>query len=215
MVKNVAGKTPRQTAGKAVDKTVKTPARDTSKKKPVATKKAVEKTPKPKPSAAAKVKVGLAIGQSAPSFKLADDSGKILSLSDFSGRFLILYFYPKDSTPGCTQESCDFRDNLNRLTTAGAAVVGLSADSVASHKKFKEKYGLNFPLLSDPDHKALEAYGVWQEKSLYGRKFMGIVRSTFVMDGKGIIRAIFPKVSVAGHVDEVLAAVNALKGAKA
>lgn len=154
-------------------------------------------------------------GDKAPGFALADDAGRTVSLADFRGKTLIVYFYPKDATPGCTQEGCDFRDNLNRLTTAGAAVVGVSADSVESHKKFKAKHGLNFPLLSDPDHVALNAYGVWREKSLYGRKFMGIVRSTFVIDGKGVVRAAFPKVSVKGHVDEVLDAVKALKGAVA
>jgi len=195
----MASKAPKATAAKSTKTAVKTP------KKPVA-----------KPAAKAAPKAGgLKAGDKAPVFKLADETGKIVTLGDFSGRTLVLYFYPKDSTPGCTQESCDFRDNLNRLTAAGAAVVGLSADSVASHKKFKEKYGLNFPLLSDPDHKALEAYGVWQEKSLYGRKFMGIVRSTFIIDGKGVIGTVFPKVSVTGHVDEVLAAIKGLKtGAK-
>jgi peroxiredoxin Q/BCP len=204
----------------------KASAKAAPKAAPKAASKAAPKTtPKAKaaPKAPAKAgvspKAGLAVGAKAPAFRLADETGAPVSLGDFAGRFLILYFYPKDDTPGCTQESCDFRDNLNRLTSAGAAVVGLSADSVASHKKFKEKHGLNFPLLSDPEHKALEAYGVWQEKSLYGRKFMGIVRSTFVIDGQGVIRAVFPKVSVTGHVDEVLATLKTLKtptaGAKA
>jgi peroxiredoxin Q/BCP len=147
-------------------------------------------------------------GDKAPAFSLIDDAGKITSLKDFAGRKLVLYFYPKDSTPGCTQESCDFRDNLNRLVAAGAAVAGVSGDSVESHRRFKEKQGLNFPLLSDPGHAALEAYGVWREKSLYGRKFMGIVRTTFIIDGKGKILKVFPKVSVKGHVDEVLAALR-------
>lgn len=147
-------------------------------------------------------------GAKAPAFALADDTGKTVSLSDFKGKKVVLYFYPKDSTPGCTTEACDFRDNLNRLTKTGAVVLGVSADSVASHKKFKEKQGLNFPLLSDPDRKAIEAYGVWQEKSLYGRKFMGIVRSTFVIGEDGRIAKVFPKVKVAGHVDEVLAALK-------
>jgi peroxiredoxin Q/BCP len=157
----------------------------------------------------------LKVGDKAPAFRLMDDSGKPAALKDFSGRILVLYFYPKDATPGCTQESCDFRDSLNRLASAGASVAGVSADPLESHRKFKAKHGLNFPLLSDPDHSALEAYGVWQEKSLYGRRFMGIVRSTFVIDGKGLIRAVFPKVKVAGHVDEVLAVVRDMKnGAK-
>ncbi|MDB5050620.1 MAG: AhpC/TSA family protein [Fibrobacteres bacterium] len=144
-------------------------------------------------------------GAKAPAFKLQDDSGKTVSLSDFKGKKVILYFYPKDSTPGCTTESCDFRDNVNRFAKSGAAVLGISGDSVESHKKFKAKHGLNFPLISDPDHKALEAYGVWQEKSLYGRKFMGIVRTTYIIDEEGRIAKVFPKVKVNGHVDEVLA----------
>jgi len=151
---------------------------------------------------------GLQPGDKAPAFKLADETGKPVSLSDFKGKQVVLYFYPKDSTPGCTTEACDFRDNLNRIAKTGAVVLGVSADSSESHRKFKEKQGLNFPLLSDPDKKAIEAYGVWQEKSLYGRKFMGIVRSTFIIDGKGSIAKVFPKVKVAGHVDEVLAALK-------
>ncbi|MEO7424459.1 MAG: thioredoxin-dependent thiol peroxidase [Fibrobacteria bacterium] len=147
-------------------------------------------------------------GTKAPAFRLSDDSGNLVSPADFKGKQVILYFYPKDSTPGCTTESCDFRDNLNRFTKSGAVVLGLSADSVESHKKFKAKYGLNFPLISDPEHKALEAYGVWQEKSLYGRKFMGIVRTTVIIDEDGKIAKVIPKVKVSGHVDEVLAALK-------
>lgn len=201
-----AAKPARKAAQKSAAKTVKKVA-----SKIVKTSLKAPSAKSPKPAAVKGSAVALKAGDKAPAFKLADETGKQVSLSDFAGRALVLYFYPKDDTPGCTQESCDFRDNLNRLTSSGAAVAGLSADSVASHKKFKEKYSLNFPLLSDPDHKALEAYGVWQEKSLYGRKFMGIVRSTFVIDGKGVIRAVFPKVSVKGHVDEVLAALKNLK----
>ena len=147
-------------------------------------------------------------GGKAPAFKLPDENGKAVSLSDFKGKKVVLYFYPKDATPGCTTEACDFRDNLNRLTKAGAVVLGVSADSAETHKKFKEKQGLNFPLLCDPERKVIEAYGVWQEKSLYGRKFMGIVRTTFVIDEGGRIARVFPKVKVSGHVDEVLAALK-------
>ncbi|MEO6095257.1 MAG: thioredoxin-dependent thiol peroxidase [Fibrobacteria bacterium] len=167
-----------------------------------------------KPVKPAKAAYGPKIGSKAPAIKLQDDSGKSISLSDFKGKPVILYFYPKDSTPGCTTESCDFRDNLNRFVKSGAVVLGLSADTVESHRKFKEKQGLNFPLLSDPDHKALEAYGVWQEKSLYGRKFMGIVRTTFIIDGDGKIAQIFPKVKVSGHVDAVFTALTALAALK-
>ena len=147
-------------------------------------------------------------GDPAPDFSLPDDTGRVRGLKDFRGKKLVLYFYPKDATPGCTTEACDFRDNMNRVAATGAAVAGVSADSVDSHKRFKEKQTLNFPLLSDPDRVALEAYGVWQEKSLYGRKFMGIVRTTFIINGKGIVTHVFPKVKVSGHVDEVLKALK-------
>jgi peroxiredoxin Q/BCP len=144
-------------------------------------------------------------GRPAPDFRLPDETGRVVSLGDFRGRKVVLYFYPKDSTPGCTQQACDFRDNLARLGERGTAVLGLSADSVESHRRFKEKQGLNFPLLSDPERKALEAYGVWQEKSLYGRRFMGIVRTTVLVDERGRVEKVWPKVKVQGHVDEVLA----------
>ena len=145
------------------------------------------------------------VGNAAPEFKLQDDSGRVVTLGEFRGKKVVLYFYPKDNTSGCTRESCDFRDNLNRLNGRGAVVLGLSADSVDSHRKFKAKQGLNFPLLSDPERQALNAYGVWQEKSLYGRKFMGIVRTTVIIDEKGKIAKVWPKVKVEGHVDDVLA----------
>ncbi len=180
------------------------------------TRKAAAKAPTPsaaKKPAEKKAKASggesagfLAVGQSAPVFTLADDQGKKVSLTDFKGKTVVLYFYPKDQTPGCTQQACDFRDNLARLTAKGAVVLGVSADSADSHRRFKEKQSLNFPLLADVDKKVLNAYGVWQEKSLYGRKFMGIVRTTYVIDGKGLIRAVFPKVKVASHVDAVMAA---------
>jgi peroxiredoxin Q/BCP len=181
-------------------------------RKSPASKPAAKAAASAKPAGAAKAPTeaayGPKVGSKAPAFKLQDDSGNTVSLSDFKGKKVILYFYPKDSTPGCTTESCDFRDNLNRFLKSGAVVLGLSGDSVESHKKFKAKQGLNFPLISDPDHKALEGYGVWQEKSLYGRKFMGIVRTTFVIDEEGKIARVFPKVKVNGHVDEVLAALK-------
>lgn len=145
-------------------------------------------------------------GTKAPAFNLVSDSGEKVSLKDFAGKTVILYFYPKDMTPGCTQEACDFRDTTPRIRKCGAAVLGVSKDSVESHRKFKEKHGLNFPLLSDPDGKVCEAYGVWKEKSLYGRKFMGIERTTFVIGPDGKISRIFPKVKVAGHAEAVIAA---------
>ena len=146
------------------------------------------------------------IGAKAPSFTVFGDNGKKVSLSDFKGQKLVLYFYPKDNTPGCTRESCAFRDNLTEIKRKGCAVVGVSTDSVASHKGFKQKYALNFPLLSDSEKKISLAYGVWKQKSLYGRKYMGLERATFLINEDGKIAKIFPKVRVDGHLDEVLAA---------
>lgn len=133
----------------------------------------------------------------------AEGEEKEYKLPDFKGQNVVLYFYPKDNTPGCTQEACDFRDNFNRLTSR-ATVIGVSPDSIASHKKFKEQHGLNFILLSDPEHKLAEAYGAWGEKSMYGKKYMGIIRSTFILDKSGEIKKAWPNVKVKGHVDEVL-----------
>ena len=137
-----------------------------------------------------------------------DGIEKEYSLNDFKGQKVILYFYPKDNTSGCTQEACDFRDNINRLTSF-ATVIGVSPDSIKSHLKFKEKQELNFILLSDPEHKLAEAFNVWVEKSMYGRKYMGIERSTFVLDENLNIIKEWRKVKVKGHVDEVIEYLNA------
>ena len=137
-----------------------------------------------------------------------DGIEKEYSLSDFKGQKVILYFYPKDNTSGCTQEACDFRDNINRLTSF-ATVIGVSPDSIKSHLKFKEKQSLNFILLSDPEHKLAEAFNVWVEKSMYGRKYMGIERSTFVLDENLNVIKEWRKVKVKGHVDEVIEYLNA------
>lgn len=137
-----------------------------------------------------------------------DGIEKEYSLNDFKGQKVILYFYPKDNTSGCTQEACDFRDNINRLTSF-ATVIGVSPDSIKSHLKFKEKQSLNFILLSDPEHKLAEAFNVWVEKSMYGRKYMGIERSTFVLDENLNIIKDWRKVKVKGHVDEVIEYLNA------
>ncbi len=128
---------------------------------------------------------------------------KTYELSDFKGEKIVLYFYPKDNTPGCTQEACDFRDNFNRLIGM-AQVIGVSPDDIKSHKKFREKQDLNFILLSDTDHELAESFGVWQEKAMYGKKYMGIVRSTFILDKEGKIEKEWRNVKVSGHVDEVL-----------
>ena len=133
----------------------------------------------------------------------ADGNEKEYSLNDFKGEKVVLYFYPKDNTSGCTQEACDFRDNLNRLTPH-VKLIGVSPDSIKSHKSFKEKQDLNFVLLSDFEHKLAEKFGVWKEKSMYGRKYMGIERSTFVLDKDGNVEKEWRKVKVKGHVDEVL-----------
>lgn len=140
----------------------------------------------------------------APDFRLNADDGKIYSLKDFRGKKLILYFYPKDMTSGCTAEACDFRDSMKVFQKKNAVIIGVSKDSVESHKKFRTKYGLPFTLLSDESTKMLEAYGVWKEKSMYGRKYMGIERTTFIIDEKGYISEIFNKVKVNGHIEEIL-----------
>lgn len=132
-----------------------------------------------------------------------DGNEKEFDLDDFKGRQIILYFYPKDNTSGCTQEACDFRDNINRLTKY-AEVIGVSPDSIKSHKSFKEKQSLNFILLSDAAHLLSEKYGVWKEKSIYGRKYMGIERATFILDKNGNVEKEWRKVKVKGHVDEVI-----------
>ena len=149
-------------------------------------------------------------GDKAPDFSLpADGNGKI-SLSKLRGKKVILYFYPKDDTSGCTAEACGFRDNLPKFGKSDAVVIGVSRDSVASHDKFKKKYELPFQLASDGDGKVCEAFGTWVEKSMYGRKYMGIERATFLIDAKGAIRNIWRKVKVPGHVEEVLAAAKAI-----
>jgi peroxiredoxin Q/BCP len=149
-------------------------------------------------------------GDNAPDFTSIDDKGSKVSLKDFRGKNVVLYFYPKDDTTGCTKEACDFRDNLARVKRKGAVVLGVSPDSEKSHAKFRNKYELTFPLVVDEDKTIVNVYGVWQEISMYGRKYMGVVRTTFIIDAKGKIAKIFPKVKVAGHVEEVLGALSEL-----
>jgi peroxiredoxin Q/BCP len=150
----------------------------------------------------------LKVGDKAPQFTLPSGDGKNVSLKEFRGKKVVLYFYPKDDTPGCTSEACSFRDNLGRVKRKGAVVLGISADSVESHKKFIKKYDLPFPLLSDESKKILKAYDVWKQKSFMGRKFMGIERTTFIIDEEGNILRIFSKVKVEGHTDDVLDALS-------
>jgi peroxiredoxin Q/BCP len=148
-------------------------------------------------------------GNKAPDFSAADQNGNKVKLSSFKDKKnVVLYFYPKDMTPGCTTEACDFRDQLKKFK--GTEILGVSIDSPERHQKFIDKYDLPFTLISDVDQKVVNKYGVWQEKKLYGRKFMGIVRSTFIIDKSGVVRKIFPKVKVKGHIDEVLEALKDL-----
>src|SRR5688572_666519 len=149
-------------------------------------------------------------GKKAPAFSLNDQNGKTHALADYAGRPVVLYFYPKDDTPGCTAESCSFRDNLPRFKTSKAAVLGVSILDERSKAKFAAKYDLNFPLLADTDHAVAERYGVWQEKSRYGRTYMGIVRTTYLIGPDGKVAKRWDHVKVGGHADEVLAAVNQL-----
>ncbi len=144
-------------------------------------------------------------GDKAPAFSLPSSEGKIVSLNELKGKKVVLYFYPKDDTSGCTKEACSFSENLGRVRKKDALVFGVSADSETSHRKFVDKYGLGFPLLSDESKKMIKSYGVWQEKKFMGRKYMGIVRTTFIIDEAGKIAHIFPKVRVEGHTEEVLA----------
>jgi peroxiredoxin Q/BCP len=143
-------------------------------------------------------------GQPAPDFTLPSTEGRDISLKDLRGKNVVLYFYPKDDTPGCTKEACSFRDSLKAFEEAGAAVLGISLDDLKSHEKFRSKYDLSFPLLSDTDAHVAKAYGVYRKKKLYGREFWGVQRATFVIDKDGIIRKVFPKVKVDGHSEEVL-----------
>ena len=148
------------------------------------------------------------VGKKAPEFSLLNQDGKKISLKDYLGKKVVLYFYPKDDTLGCTKEACNFRDEFPKFTKTKAVILGVSPDSVKSHKKFAEKYDLNFDLLADEEKKVVEKYEVWKEKSMYGRKYMGVERTTFIIDEKGKIKTIFNKVKVDGHNKEVLEALK-------
>lgn len=149
-------------------------------------------------------------GTKAPEFTLESSEGGEVRLSDFAGKWVVLYFYPRDATPGCTSQAQGFRDHKAAFDERGAVVLGVSKDSIASHQKFAAKHELNFPLLSDPEGTTIESYGAWGEKNLYGKKSMGIIRTTVLIDPEGTIRKIWPKVRVKGHVDQVLAVLDEL-----
>ena len=150
----------------------------------------------------------LTIGDPAPDLSLPDQHGKPVTLKNFRGKQVVLYFYPKDDTPGCTKESCEFRDVASQIVRAGGVILGVSMDGKESHQKFIKKFDLPFPLLSDEDAAVAKAYGVYKEKNMYGKKYWGIERSTFVIDADGKVKAVFRKVKVDGHVDEVLTALR-------
>lgn len=149
-------------------------------------------------------------GETAPDFSLPADDGREVKLSEFRGRPVVLYFYPKDDTPGCTREACAFRDRTADLKDEGAVVLGVSPDDVTSHGRFRDKYSLNFPLLADTDHQVAERYGAWREKNMYGKISMGIQRSTFLIDREGKVRKVWKAVSVDGHDEQVLKALSSL-----
>ncbi len=153
------------------------------------------------------------IGQIAPDFSMPATGGQTIKLADLKGKPVVLYFYPKDDTSGCTQEACDFRDNITQFNKVGVTVIGVSKDSLKSHEKFLQKHALNFPLASDEGTDVCERYGVWMEKSMYGKKYMGIERTTFLIDAAGHVAGIWRKVKVDGHVDAVRAALADLKKA--
>jgi peroxiredoxin Q/BCP len=190
--------------------TAKAKAKPTAKVKAKPTAKAKSSTKasaKPKPSASAR-RV-LAVGDRAPDLALPSSDGRDVSLSDYRGKHVVVYFYPKDDTPGCTREAQGFRDARAELARRGAVVLGVSKDSVEAHCRFRDKYQLDFPLLSDRDGRALEAYGAWGEKSNYGKTYMGIIRSTVVVAPDGTVKKVFPNVKVDGHVQQVLDAIDA------
>ncbi len=162
------------------------------------TKKSPQTKPKTEPTSIFKE------GDKAPDFKLQSNENKTVSLSDFKGKNVVLYFYPKDMTSGCTQQACDFRDSSSNFKKSNTVIIGISKDSVESHQKFITKYNLPFILLADPETKVAEKYGVWKEKSMYGRKYMGTERTTFLIDKNQVIRKIYPKVKINGHIQEVL-----------
>lgn len=151
-------------------------------------------------------------GRKAPEFTLEASTGEKVSLKNYRGKWVVLYFYPKDDTPGCTKEACDFRDHAAELRKLGAEVLGVSPDGLKRHAKFIEKHGLNFPLLADEETEACKAYGVWVEKSMYGRKYMGVERSTFLINPEGKIAKAWRKVSVTGHGEEVARTLEGMKG---
>jgi peroxiredoxin Q/BCP len=198
-------KSAKKVSKKAPKKPVKKAAKSAAKKKPAGTrvKKVARKatgTSKPKKAGAMPV-----VGHMAPDFALQSDVNGMVSLSRYRGKNVILYFYPKDDTPGCTREACSFQEHKPKLIGENAVVIGVSPDGPESHKKFRAKYGLDFVLVSDEERELCKAYGVWVEKNNYGKKYMGVQRATFLIDGQGRVAYVWPKVAVDGHTEDVLA----------
>ena len=198
---------------KTTTKTSKTVAKAKVKPRTTTATKTASAPAKKSSSTSPKGKVatvtnGLKVGSRAPAFSLPNEKGQMVKLSELKGKKVVLFFYPKDNTSGCTKEACAFRDGLQAIRKKGAVVLGVSADSVASHQKFSQKYDFNFPLLSDESKAMIQAYGVWKEKSMYGRKYMGIERTTVLIAKDGTISHVFPKVKVDGHYEEVLNALG-------
>jgi peroxiredoxin Q/BCP len=198
-----AKKSTKKAVKKAVKKATKKAVKKTVKK---ATKKVAKTSVAKTPAKKSKKVSGMpVVGGLAPDFALQSDSKGVVSLSQYRGKNVVLYFYPKDDTPGCTREACSFQENRSNLSDANAVVIGVSPDSVERHAKFRNKYGLDFVLVSDDGHKLCEQYGVWVEKNNYGKKNMGVQRATFLIDRLGSVAYVWPKVSVDGHTDQVLA----------
>jgi len=204
-----AKKAKKKAPAKSTAKPVKPPKAGKAKAKPAKSAKPAKPAKAP-PKASADAKSGPGVGSRGPAFTLSDGSGKSVSSASLAGAPYVLYFYPKDNTTGCTKQACDFRDSFPAFGRVRARVFGVSPDSETSHAGFAKKYGLPFTLLADPDKVLAKAYGVWAKKQNYGREYMGIVRSTFVVDGKGVIQKAWRGVKVNGHVDAVLDAVKAL-----
>ena len=200
-----AAKTATKTAVRKLDRTAKTASDKASHKPPSKSLKSNLSAP-PQPAAG----TGLVEGAAAPGFSLPRDGGGSVSLADYAGKKLVLFFYPRADTPGCTREAIDFTRLSSEFADEGAAVLGISADTVKTQESFRDKHGLSVPLISDEQHEMLEAYGAWGEKSMYGRTFMGIIRTTVLVDADGRIAKIWRNVRVDGHADEVLAAVHGI-----
>ena len=199
------GKKPTSGVLKAAAK-AKMPSKKTTAKK--AASAVIKKNASISPKEKEAVTGGLKVGSRAPAFSLPNEKGQVVKLSELKGKKIVVFFYPKDDTPGCTKEACSFRDGLQAIRKKGAVVLGVSADSVASHQTFSQKFDFNFPLLSDESKAMIQAYGGWKEKSMYGRKYMGIERTTVLIAKDGTISHVFPKVKVEGHYEEVLEALG-------